>query len=472
MSSFVDRNGNKLEIESKHVDGLRAALKGSLLASDGAGYHEARSLWNGMIDRQPALIARCIGTADVMACVNFARQHGIALCIKGGGHNIAGLAVCDGGLMIDMGLMRGVFIDAAMRVAHAQGGCILGDVDRETQLHGLAAPLGFVSLTGVAGLTLGGGFGYLTRRFGWATDSVRSMSLVTADGKLVRASEKENADLLWGLRGGGGNFGVVTDIEYSLYPVGPEIYGGAIAWRAEDTQSVLELYRKAAAAAPEELTLVMILRKAPPAPWIDPSAHGKPVAMIVACHSGKVADGEKALAAIKAHGKPVGDVIQRRPYVTQQSLLDATNPNGRRYYWKSEYLSGIDAPVLAKLKEHGERIESPFSAAIVFQLGGKIAQHPDSHSAVGNRGTGAVLNMTSQWVEPADDAANIKWARDAWEDMREFSTGGTYVNFLNADEGAERLGDAYGANMQRLQEIKKAWDPDNLFRNNKNITPA
>ncbi|HEX6791336.1 MAG TPA: FAD-dependent oxidoreductase, partial [Candidatus Krumholzibacteria bacterium] len=249
----LNREGNSFEFDSARVDALRAALRGTLVGANDAGYHESRSVWNAMIDRRPALIARCIGTADIIACVNFARETGIALSIKGGGHNIAGLAVAEGGLMIDCSGMRGAWVDPKARIAHAQAGCTLGDVDRETQVHGLAAVLGFVSLTGTAGLTLGGGFGYISRRFGYTTDNVKSMTLVTADGKLVRTSELDNADLFWGLRGGGGNFGVLTDIEYALYPLGPEIYGGGIAWSAEQAPEVFKLYDKIASEAPQEL---------------------------------------------------------------------------------------------------------------------------------------------------------------------------------------------------------------------------
>jgi FAD/FMN-containing dehydrogenase len=368
--------------------------------------------------------------------------------------------------------MRGVWVDPVARVARAQPGCLLGDVDRETQLQGLAAILGFVSATGVAGLTLGGGFGYLSRRFGWTSDNVRSMDLVTADGRMVRASEKENADLFWGLRGGGGNFGVVTGIEYELHPVGPEIYGGPVAWRAEAAPEVFEAFRRMAAEAPPELTLVGLMRKAPPAPWLDKDVHGKLVALVLACYSGRPEEGEKLLSPLKKLGRPVGDVLQRRPYVTLQSLLDATQPKGRRYYWKSEYLPGIEADVLSKLQEHSASITSPHSAVIVFQLGGAIAKRPDDHSAVGNRNAAAVLNITASWENPADDQANVEWARSAWRDMKRFSTGGTYVNFLNEDDTEDRVAAAFGKNLRRLAEIKARWDPDNVFRTNKNIAPA
>ena len=442
-----------------------------LLAGE-PGYDETRAIWNAMIDRRPAIIARCVGASDVLACVRFARAHGLAFSIRGGGHNIAGLALAEGGLLIDLSLMRGVWVDPAARIARAQGGCLLGDVDRETQLHGLAAVLGFVSATGVAGLTLGGGFGYLSRRFGWTSDNVRSMELVTADGKLVHASEKENADLFWGLRGGGGNFGVVTGIDYELHPVGPEIYGGPVAWRAESAPEVHELFRRLANEAPPELTLVTLVRKAPPAPWIDKTAHGQLVVLVLACYSGKPEDGEKLLAPLKSLGKPVGDLLQRRPYVTLQSLLDATQPKGRRYYWKSEYVAGIQPDLLAKLREHGGRVESPHSAAIVFQLGGAIASRPADHSAVGNRDASAVFNIAAAWEKPEDDAQNVEWARSSWRDMKGFSTGGTYVNFLTEEEAGERIAAAYGKNLGRLAEIKARWDPDNLFRTNKNIAPS
>jgi len=425
-----------------------------------------------MIDRRPALVARCLGVADVVAGVHFARETGIALSIKGGGHNISGLAVAESGLMLDLSLMRGVWVDPRSGAARAQAGCLLGDVDRETQLHGLAAVLGFVSATGIAGLTLGGGFGYLSRRFGWTSDNVRSMDLVVADGRLVHASEDENPDLFWGLRGGGGNFGVLTGVEYVLYPLGPEIYGGAIAWRAEEAPGVLEMFRERATEAPPELALVAAMRLAPPAPWLAPDVHGKPIVMLLACHTGDLADAERQLAPIKAFGKPVGDILQRRPYVTQQSLLDATQPRGRRYYWKSEYLPRIEGDLLAKVMEHASRIASPHSAVIVFPLGGAVGNRPADHSAAGNRDAAAVLNIAASWEKEAEDAAHVEWARSTWRDMRRFSTGGTYVNFLTEEETADRVAAAYGENLGRLAEVKARWDRTNLFRVNKNIAPA
>ena len=465
-------DGREIDLPDDTLNGLKTRLRGPVILPGEAGYDESRSVWNAMIDRRPAAVARCLGTADVIACVQFAREHDLLLCIKGGGHNIAGLATADGALMLDMSLLRGVWVDPERKIARAQAGCVLGDVDRETQLHGLAAVLGFVSATGIAGLTLGGGFGYLTRRFGWTTDNVTGMDLVTADGRLVRASGEENPDLFWGLRGGGGNFGVVTGIDYKLHPVGPEIVGGLVAWPQSEAPRVLELYRTLAEEAPPELTLVTMLRNAPPAPWLPKDVHGKPIIAILACHSGSPEEGEKAVAPIKAFGTPLGDVLVRRPYAQMQSLLDATQPKGRRYYWKSEYLPRIEPALCEKAMEHAARIRSPHSAVILFQLGGALSELEEGHSPVGNRDARYVLNVAGSWEQAADDAANMEWARAAWNDMRSFSTGGTYINFLTQDEGPERTRAALGKGLQRLAEVKAQWDPRNVFRTNRNVAPA
>jgi FAD/FMN-containing dehydrogenase len=461
----------EIDLTESTLDSLRMRLRGPVLVAGDAGYDESRTVWNAMIDRKPALVARCLGTADVIACVQFAREHKLLLCIKGGGHNIAGLATADGALMLDLSLMRGVWVDAEGKIAHAQAGCLLGDVDRETQVRGLAAVLGFVSLTGIAGLTLGGGFGYLTRRWGWTSDNVVGMDVVTADARLVRASSDENPDLFWGLRGGGGNFGVVTGIDYTLYPVGPEVVGGLVAWPASEAPGVLELYRTLAEQAPPELTLVVLMRPAPPAPWLPKDMHGKPIVAILACHSGKPEEGDKAVAPIKAFGSPIGDVLVRRPYAQMQSLLDATQPKGRRYYWKSEYLSDIEPALGAKVIDHAAKIRSPHSAVILFQIAGALNQVEEEHSPVGNREARYVLNIAGSWEGADQDKANVEWAREAWNDMKTFSTGGTYINFLTQDEGPERIEAALGKGLNRLAKVKARWDPENVFRTNHNVTP-
>jgi FAD/FMN-containing dehydrogenase len=365
----------------------------------------------------------------------------------------------------------GVWVDAEAHTAQAQAGCLLGDLDRETQVHGLAAALGFVSNTGIAGLTLGGGFGYLTRRSGWTSDTLLSINVVTADGRVVRASEKENSDLFWGLRGGGGNFGVATSFEYRLDRVGQQIMAGAVAWRASEAEHVFGMWHQLLAGAPPELSCPMILRLAPPAPWLAKEVHGKPVIVVLFCHTGRIEEGEKLAAPLKALGSPVGDVLQRRPYTSQQSLLDATQPKGRRYYWKSEFLSGFERELVAKAAEHAGHIPSPHSGIVLFPIDGPLNRLPDAHSAVGNRDARAVINITSAWEKAADDKSNIEWARTAWRDIRRFSTGGTYINFLTDDEGNERTQAAYRNNFQRLVEIKAHWDPHNVFRINKNIGP-
>lgn len=464
--------GAVVELDQKQIDDFKAQVRGGVLTPAEPEYEGERSVWNAYIDRRPAMIVRCLGTQDVLAAVRFARQHRVSLSIRGGGHNIAGLAVCDDGVMLDMSRARGVWVDSSARVARAQAGCLLGDLDRETQLHGLAAPLGFVSNTGIAGLTLGGGFGYLTRRFGWTCDSVRSMDVVTADARIVRASETENADLYWALRGGGGNFGVVTSFEYALHAVGPEILGGAIAWPAEHAPRVLEQFRTLMSSAPPELTCVAALRKAPPAPWLAPAIHGKDMVAVFVCYSGPIEEGQRLIAPLKALGATAGDVVQRRTYVSQQSLLDATQPKGRRYYWKSEYLPGHDAELLSAATEHASRAVSPHSAIIVFPLDGALNRLPAGHSPAGNRDAKSLVNIMASWEKPADDAANIEWARAAWRDLRRFSTGGSYVNMQTEDEGGERVRAAYGANYDRLAAVKAAWDPDNVFHVNKNIRPS
>jgi len=463
--------GSMAEISPELFDKLKGQLRGPLLKAGDPGYEDSRTVWNGMIQRKPAMVARCLGVSDVVTGVRFAREHGLTLCVKGGGHNIAGLAVSDGGLMLDMGLMRGVWVDPNEKMARAQAGCLLGDVDRETQLHGLAATLGFVSNTGIAGLTTGGGFGYLSRKYGWTSDTVTEMEVVTADGKIVRASERENADLFWGLRGGGGNFGIVTRFDYRLDTLGPEIIGGAIAWRDERAAEILELQREIMADTPPELAIVSALRKAPPAPWLAKEVHGQGIVLIVICYSGPMAEGERWAARFKSVGGAVGDVLQRRTYVSQQSLLDATQPKGRRYYWKSEYLPALSTELFAKGMQHARAISSPHSAVLFFPMGGALTQLPVDHSAVGNRDAQWVINIAASWDKPEDDAAQIEWARAAWRDARPFSTGGTYINFLTEEENGDRIQSAYGANLQRLVEIKRRWDPDNVFRTNKNIKP-
>jgi FAD/FMN-containing dehydrogenase len=463
-------DGGAVQVSPEILQAFKAGFRGPVLGPDAAEYEETRKIWNAMIDRRPGLIVRCTGTTDIVAAVRFARQHQFLVSVRGGGHNIAGLAVCEGGLMIDLSLMRGVWVNPKGRTARAQGGCTLGDVDRETQLYGLAAVLGFVSATGIAGLTVGGGFGYLTRRHGWTCDTLVSMEVVTAEGKVVRAAADENAELFWALRGGSGNFGIVTSFEYRLFPVGPEILGGAIAWRAEDAKAVLDFYREFTAKTPRDTTCVAVLRIAPPAPWLPKEIHGKPIVAVFVCHSGSIEDGEKIVAPLRAFGRPVADIVTRRPYCQMQSLLDATQPKGRRYYWKSHYLAGIDSKAVDVLIGHAARLTSPHSAILLFQIQGALGELSADHSPAGNRDAAFVLNIASSWENAADDAANLRWSRDCFEATQDFSTGGTYINFLTEEEGRERIEAAYGKPiLAQLAALKKKIDPNNLFRHTKNI---
>ena len=464
-------DGGTVDLAPEALQSFKAGFKGQVLTADDPQYEETRKIWNAMIDRRPGLVARCTGTVDVVQAVRFARQHGLLSSVRGGGHNIAGLAVCEGGLMIDMSLLRGVWVDPVRRTARAQAGCTLADVDRETQLHGLAAVLGFVSATGIAGLTVGGGFGYLTRRHGWTCDNVVSMDVVTAGGEVLHVSEHEHEDLFWALRGGSGNFGIVTSFEYRLFPVGPEILGGAIAWRGDDARQVLDAYREFSAGSPRELTTVAVLRTAPPAPWLPKEIHGKPIVAIFVCHSGKVEDGEALLGPLRALGRPVADIVTRRPYTQMQGLLDATQPKGRRYYWKSHYLPGIDRQTIDLAVEHAARIQSPHSAILLFHIQGALGELPAGHSPAGNRDAAYVLNIAGSWEKPADDDMNVKWARDCFEATRPCSTGGAYINFLTEDEGQDRIEAAYGRpNLDRLAALKRKYDPENFFCHTKSIS--
>ena len=471
MTKLTAIDGGSTALSPEDLQTFRTVFKGAVLTADDAGYEDTRKIWNAMIDRRPGLIARCTGTADVVQAVRLARKHRLLLSVRGGGHNIAGLAVCEGGLMIDLSTMRGVWVDPVDGTARAQAGCTLADLDRETQLHGQAAVLGFVSTTGIAGLTVGGGFGYLSRRYGYTCDNLVSMEVVTAEAKVLRASARENEDLFWALRGGTGNFGIVTSFEYRVFPVGPEILGGAIAWHGADAKQVLQTYREFSAAAPRELTSVAALRLAPPAPWLPKEVHGKPIAAIFVCHTGKIEDGEALVAPLRKLGHPVADIVTRRPYTQMQSLLDATQPKGRRYYWKSHYMAKLGRDTDEIAINHAAQIRSPHSAILLFQVQGALNELPDEHCPAGNRDAAYILNITGSWEKPEDDAPNIKWARDCFEAMRPFASGGTYINFLTEEEGADRIAAAYGpANLERLAALKRKYDPDDLFRHTKRVS--
>ena len=460
-------------IDQATVEEFRVSLGGELIQPKDEGYDDARTVWNAMIDKRPALIARCSGTADVIAAVNFAREHNLLLSVRGGGHNIAGTALCDDGLTIDLSNMKGLHVDLKTRTVRAQPGCNLGDLDRETQIFGLVVPAGIVTDTGIAGLTLGGGFGWLTRRYGYTCDNLLSVDVVTADGSFLTASEKENSDLFWGLRGGGGNFGIVTSFEYQAYPVGPQVTAGIVIHSMEKARAVVGFFREFSATAPEELCCLLTLRLAPAAPFLPPEVHGKPIVGIAVCHSGSLEDGERAVLPLKEFGDPLADTIAPKPFVVHQTLFDVAMAPGRHYYWKSHYLPEFLEAAGEVLMGHAAKISSPHSSILVFQLGGALARFGETDTPAGNRNAAYVLNVAASWEDPTHTDEQITWARGCWSDMQQFSTGGVNVNFLTGEEGDKRVRAAYGdANYKRLVEIKNKYDPHNMFRLNQNIPPS
>ena len=467
---LTSRSGNARSLDADTLDRFAAELDGVLARPGDEGYAEATSIWNGMIARRPAVVVRAASTDDVVRTVNFARDNEVELSIRGGGHNIAGLSLSDGGLTLDMSQLRTVQVDPADRLARVAAGCTLGDVDRATQEHGLAATLGFVSATGVAGLTLGGGFGYLTRRFGWTVDDLEEVEIVTADGTVRRASSNENEDLFWAIRGGGGNFGVVTEFVFRLHAVGQPVTGGLMAWSADRAKEVLETYRQLTDSAPRELTLVAVRRNAPPAPWVPAELHGTPIVIIVACHSGSSQAAEADLAPLRALGNPIADLIMVKDYAVQQTLLDATMPSGNHYYWKSEFVPRLSDELIETYHAQFEDLKAPANQITLFHMGGALSEHPEDDGAVGNRDAAFACVVQAMWTpdSPAADA-NREWVRKSWDALRRFSTGGNYVNFQTDDEPEDRTAQSYRDNLARLSDVKAKYDPTNLFRVNRNI---
>jgi FAD/FMN-containing dehydrogenase len=445
-------------------------LKGSLLTPDSPGYDEARTVWNAMIDRRPGLIVRCADATDVARAVRFARSHDLLVAVRGGGHNIAGNAVCDGGLMIDLSLMRSIQIDQATRTARVGAGCTLGDVDRTTQGYGLATPLGVNSTTGIAGLTLGGGFGWLSRRLGLTIDNLLSAEVVTAEGEIVRASARENPDLFWAIQGGGGNFGIVTSFEFQLHQIGPEVLSGLVIHPLASAREVLRFYRDFLPATPEEFACWFVLRLAPPLPFLPPEWHGKPILALAMCWSGDIAEGERVAAPLRGFGKPLADVVGRAPYADWQTALDPLLTPGFRNYWKSHDFRELSDGLIDVLLAYAGKIPDPNSEIAYAQLGGAISEVPQQATAYGHREAQFAMNVHGRWADEEMDEACIGWARDLFKSAAPFATGAVYVNFMTQDEG-ERVRAAYGPNYERLVQLKRKYDPTNLFRLNQNIRP-
>jgi len=458
-------------LDDSAVADLARHFRGELIRPGDPRYDAARAIWNGAIDRHPGLVARCTGAADVRAAVRFARERDLLVAVRGGGHNVAGTAVCDGGLVIDLSPMKRLRVDPVGRTAQAQAGLLWGEFDGGTQAFGLAAPGGIVTHTGIAGLTLGGGLGWLMRRHGLAADNVLSADVVTADGAFIRASPEEHPDLFWGLRGGGGNFGVVTSFEYRLHPVGPIVLAGVMLHPAARAREVLGFYSDFIESAPDELTTIVVLRMAPPAPFLPPRVHGQPVVIIGACYAGPVEEGVRAMAPLRRFGEPLVDLIRPTAYVSHQALLDAGAPHGLGYYWKSEYLPALSDALIDTLAERAWAVVTPESYTIIFHLGGAVGRQDPEGSAFEDRRAAHAVNIDAVWSEPARASACVAWTRELWEAVRPYSTGRVYVNFLG-DEGQDRVRAAYGeAKYERLRALKRQHDPTNLFRLNQNIRP-
>ncbi|MFC7156728.1 FAD-binding oxidoreductase [Halomarina halobia] len=454
----------------KAVTALKDGFRGLVLRPDDPGYDEARAVWNGMIDRRPALVAQCAGVADVIDAVNFAREQDVLVAVKGAGHNIAGNAVCDDGLVIDLSPMHAVRVDPEARTARVEPGAILADVDHETQAFGLATPVGYNSTTGIAGLTLGGGFGWLSRKYGMTVDNLRSVDVVTADGQLRHASETENGDLFWGVRGGGGNFGVVTSFEFDLHPVGPEVLSGLLIHPLADAADVLREYREVAAEAPDEAAVWFVLRHAPPLPFIPEEWHGRKVLILAAFYAGDVDAGEGALRPFREIGDPIVDVVSPHQYAAWQQAFDALLTEGARNYWKSHNFVEITDGMIENFVEYAASMPTPLSEIACAQLGGAINRVPVEATAYPHRDAEFVMNLHTRWEDPARDEECIAWARELYDAMTPHATGGVYVNFVPEEVGEERA--AYRENYDRMIELKNEYDPENLFRMNQNVEPT
>ena len=453
------------------VAGLERAFDGQLVRPGAAAYDVLRRVWNGSIDRHPAVIARCASVADVIAAVRVGRETDVPIAVRGGGHSFPGLSVCDDGVVIDLGVMKDIRVDASAGRVHAQAGVLLGELDRATQACGQAVPLGSVSHTGIAGLTLGGGFGWLMRRLGLTIDQVVAMNVVTADGEVLRASETDDPDLFWGLRGGGGNFGIVTDFEYRLQPVGPTVLSGLLLWPQEDGVEVVRFYRDWAREAPDELTTALVLRRAPALDIIPSDLHGRPVVGVASCWSGELDRGEAVLEPMRRFGSHGVDLVSRRPYLEHQAFLDPSFPPGIWIHSKAADVNALTDAVVDVLLTHAARIGSDRSGIIAWQLGGAVARVGELETPFGSRQSGYLVDIVGATDGPSGFERERTWARDTWASLGPHRAG-VYMNWL-MDEGQERVREAYGAERYaRLQVVKRRYDPENVFRLNQNVLPA
>jgi len=464
------RDGSATIVENGELSRLRESLVGDLLSREHPDFGEARSVWNAMIDRHPALVARCEGTADVATVVRFARRHNLLLAVKGAGHNIAGRATCDDGIVVDFAKMRSVDVDPDARSVKVEAGCTLGELDGATQAFGMAVPTGINSTTGIAGLTLGGGFGWLSRKLGLTIDSLLSAEVITAEGNSVVTSETENPELFWAIRGGGGNFGIVTSFEFRLHPVGPEVVSGLVVHPLEEAGTLLREYRELARTAPDELTAWAVLRKAPPLPFLPEEWHGKEVLIFAACYTGGMAAGEEALRGLRTLGTPIADVIGPHSFAAWQQAFDPLLTPGARNYWKSHDLLELEDGAVDTLVEYAGRLPSDETEIFLAHLGGAVNRVPADATAYPHREVEFIINVHTRWQALEDDGRCVGWAREFFEAAAPFATGGVYLNFMPEDE-TDRNEGAFGQNLRRLKELKGRFDPDNCFCLNQNISP-
>jgi len=453
------------------IETLKARMRGPVILPEDPGYDDARSIWNAMIDKRPGAIAQCTGVADVMHAVQVAMDYGLLVSVRSGGHNIAGSALCDDGLTIDLSRMKSVRIDPDARLAYVEPGATLGDFDHEAQAFGLATSLGINSTTGVAGLTLGGGFGWLTRKHGLTVDNLIAAEVVTADGQRVRAGEEENADLFWAIRGGGGNFGIVTQFVFRLHPVGPEVLSGLIVYPFEQARSVLSQYREYVETIPDDLCVWAVLRQAPPLPFLPEAVHGREVVVFAFMHSGDLAEGERLIEPVRHFGEAYGEHIGPAPYAGWQQGFDPLLTPGARNYWKSHNFAELSDEAIDTVIEYTGKLPSPQCEIFIALLGGEANRVAEDATAYAHRNVKFVMNVHGRWDEPAQDEECVSWSRDFFEAARPFAMGGVYVNFMTEEE-TDRIGAAYGPNYERLARIKQKYDPGNLFHLNQNIRPA
>jgi FAD/FMN-containing dehydrogenase len=464
-------NRSEKAISKEIIETLKKNMKGQIVRPSDPSYDEVRKIWNATIDRRPALIVRCAEASDVPCAISFAREHGLEISVRGGGHNIAGNALSDSGLMIDLSTMRRVHVDAGRKRAYVEPGATLADFDEAAQSHGLATPVGINSTTGIAGLTLGGGFGWLTRKYGMTVDNLISVDVVTADGTQLRASEKENADLFWAIRGGGGNFGIVTQFEFKLHQVSPEILGGLIVFPFDQAKQVLTQYREFVESAPEELNVWALLRKAPPLPFLPGEVHGKEVLVLVTFYVGDVAQGRKWIEPLRRFAIPLGEHIGTQPYSQWQKAFDPLLTPGARNYWKSHNFTELSDGALNSMIEFAGKLPSPQCEILLALIAGSANRVPADAMAYRHRDAKFVLNVHGRWDERTDDERCIAWAGAFFQATAPYASAGAYVNFMTEEEGG-RVAAAYGSNYDRLAQIKKQYDPDNLFHLNQNIKPS